>query len=120
MAEHWCVEHNTVFFKKGNMRGYAHPIKNANGVTVGWCNEPEHDAPPEAEHQPPPETDKRQASIEAQNALTNLSGLYDKLSPAEQFELVAVLCDRAGITFDSTFHSADRMPPMKSPGKPNG
>lgn len=67
-----------------------------------------------------PETDKRQASIEAQNARTNLSNLYDKLSPPEQFELVASLCNLAGITFDSAFHAAEKMPSMKAPGKQNG
>ena len=34
---HYCKEHETVFFKKGKMRGYAHPI----GDTGEWCNEPE-------------------------------------------------------------------------------
>jgi len=34
--EHWCAEHNTAFFKKGGMKGYAHPI----GTTGKWCNEP--------------------------------------------------------------------------------
>ncbi len=37
MAEHYCTEHNTVFFKKGGMKGFAHPI----GDTGKWCNEPE-------------------------------------------------------------------------------
>jgi len=32
---HWCSDHNTVFFKKGKMKGYAHPI----GDTGEWCNE---------------------------------------------------------------------------------
>ena len=39
MAEHWCQEHETAFFKKGAMKGYAHPIKNEVGETTGWCNE---------------------------------------------------------------------------------
>jgi len=34
---HWCSKHNTAFFKKGKMRGYAHPIEG----TEGWCNEEE-------------------------------------------------------------------------------
>lgn len=33
--EHWCEQHKTEFFKKGNMKGYAHPI----GDTGEWCNE---------------------------------------------------------------------------------
>ena len=41
MAEHWCKEHQTVFFKKGGMKGYAHPIVDENGESTGkWCNEP--------------------------------------------------------------------------------
>lgn len=38
---HWCSIHKTPFFKKGNMKGYAHPIKDASGITSGWCNEEE-------------------------------------------------------------------------------
>ncbi len=34
MADHYCMEHHTVFFKKGGMRGFAHPIDGG-----GWCNE---------------------------------------------------------------------------------
>ena len=34
---HWCVKHQTAFFKKGKMKGYAHPI----GDTGKWCNEEE-------------------------------------------------------------------------------
>ncbi len=37
MRRHYCSEHDTEFFKKGRMRGYAHPI----GETGEWCNEPE-------------------------------------------------------------------------------
>jgi len=37
---HYCSIHNTVFFKKGRMRGYAHPIKDEKGNDTGeWCNE---------------------------------------------------------------------------------
>ena len=41
MAEHWCKEHGVAFFKKGNMKGWAHPIVDENGESTGkWCNEP--------------------------------------------------------------------------------
>ena len=42
MAEgHYCVEHQTVWFKRGKMKGFAHPIKDENGEDTGsWCNEP--------------------------------------------------------------------------------
>ncbi len=36
-TEHFCKLHNTAFFKKGKMKGYAHPI----GDTGEWCNETE-------------------------------------------------------------------------------
>lgn len=32
---HFCEVHNTAFFMKGRMKGYAHPI----GKTGEWCNE---------------------------------------------------------------------------------
>lgn len=37
---HWCSIHKTPFFKKGGMKGYAHPIKDEIGDDTGeWCNE---------------------------------------------------------------------------------
>jgi len=39
MEGHYCTTHQTVFFKKGKMKGYAHPITDAEGQTIGWCNE---------------------------------------------------------------------------------
>jgi len=38
---HYCKLHKTPWFKKGKMRGYAHPIED----TGEWCNEPEEDTP---------------------------------------------------------------------------
>lgn len=35
-TDHYCVEHNTPFFKKGKMKGFAHPLSAG-----GWHNEPE-------------------------------------------------------------------------------
>lgn len=34
-TEHYCQEHGVNFFKRGKMKGYAHPI----GDTGEWCNE---------------------------------------------------------------------------------
>ena len=76
MSEHYCTVHKTPWFKKGNMRGYAHPIKDASGTTTEWCNEPE--ATPQAAPEKPFEpaiNQQKQSSIEAQNALTNLTNL---------------------------------------------
>jgi hypothetical protein len=112
---HWCDRHKTKFFKTANMKSYAHPIKDADGKTIGWCNEDKLEAPAQ-EPEPKPEPERkewapnpeRQASIEAQNARTNLVALLkegllkrDMLEEMEPLELslVAQLCDRAGIRF---------------------
>lgn len=37
---HWCSVHKTAFFKKGKMKSYAHPIKDATGEDTGeWCSQ---------------------------------------------------------------------------------
>lgn len=36
-SKHWCSIHGTEFFKRGKMKGYAHPI----GDSGEWCNEGE-------------------------------------------------------------------------------
>ena len=42
---HYCSKHDVTFFKKGKMRGYAHPLQDDEGNdTREWCNE---DTPPE-------------------------------------------------------------------------
>uniref|UniRef100_A0A6M3LEV4 Uncharacterized protein n=1 Tax=viral metagenome TaxID=1070528 RepID=A0A6M3LEV4_9ZZZZ len=38
-SSHWCTEHGVAFFKKGKMKGYAHPIDG----TREWCNEEDVD-----------------------------------------------------------------------------
>jgi len=49
VTEHWCKEHKTLFFMKGAMKNFAHPILDDNGEKTGkWCNEPEA-APPAKE-----------------------------------------------------------------------
>ncbi len=37
MTEHYCTEHGVTYFKKGKMKGYAHPIEGGGD----WCNMPE-------------------------------------------------------------------------------
>jgi hypothetical protein len=39
-TQHWCVKHNTEFYKRGKMKAYAHPVKDDKGTLVEWCNEP--------------------------------------------------------------------------------
>ncbi len=55
MVAHWCKEHKTVFFKKGSMKGFAHPILDDDGTPTGqWCNEPkaEESTEPQQEARP--------------------------------------------------------------------
>ena len=37
--EHYCQEHDIKFFKRGGMKGYAHPIEGTDPTK--WCNEPD-------------------------------------------------------------------------------
>lgn len=40
-GKYYCKEHGEVWFKKGKMKNYAHPIKDTNGNSTGeWCNMP--------------------------------------------------------------------------------
>ena len=62
----YCAEHQTLWFKRGNMRGYAHPI----GETKEWCNKPA-DPPTAAPQGQPAATEARQTAqgpAEAQKA----------------------------------------------------
>ena len=56
---HWCKIHKTKFFKKGKMKGYAHPIEG----TDEWCNEADEvimDAlSPDPPTESPPKTEDR-------------------------------------------------------------
>ena len=67
---HYCAIHKEIFFKKGKMKGYAHPL----GDTGEWHNEPEEGGDPMPEDAPT-ETGKYKAdpaktqSIERQSAL---------------------------------------------------
>ena len=62
MSGHYCTEHETVFFKKGRMKGYAHPVEGTEPTE--WCNESEEGGDPipeevaETPKQPPREPPK--------------------------------------------------------------
>lgn len=121
MSEHMCPIHGVEFFKTPKMRGYAHPVTDAEGNKVYkngkqvWCNEDDlttGDATPEPTPQPerqePMINREKQSSIEAQNARTNLTNLLvaGKLTEASikaldplETALVAQLCDRAGVAY---------------------
>ena len=47
-SQHWCKEHEAVFFKKGKMKSFAHPLKDAEGKDTGeWCHEHSNESTPE-------------------------------------------------------------------------
>ncbi len=71
MAENWCSEHKTAWFKKGKMKGFAHPILDDEGNPTGeWCNKPEEESKAKSgeKYQPRPSghTPEERASIENQ------------------------------------------------------
>jgi len=95
---HYCVTHDAIFFKKGNMRGFAHPILDEKGDATGkWCNEPKQEEPQEtpAEKVAPPVMSKddwaekdrvtrksieRQKSLELALRVVELSGVKTKIT----------------------------------------
>lgn len=65
---HWCYIHQTPFFKKGKMKVYAHPVKDANGEDTGeWCNENAKEKPDETIEQneltPPSKEEESKTSL---------------------------------------------------------
>ncbi len=80
---HYCEEHQTAYFKRGKMKGFAHPIEDENGNPTGqWCNEgavvevgnePNTEKGEQAERKPQRQTptapDAKSRSIERQVAL---------------------------------------------------
>ena len=71
MAEHFCKKHGVPFFKKGKMKGYAHPIidPTTGDATGEWCNEPEEQAElPKKEWTPNVKSPEERISIERQKS----------------------------------------------------
>jgi len=96
MAGHFCGAHQQPFFKKGKMKGYAHPLKDESGEDTGeWCNEPEQKTavPTEAKEVDaetkktgyPERPQSQSISIEGQGALKALNeiALSDKGTPLD-------------------------------------
>jgi len=51
-SKHYCKAHKVNFFKRGKMKGFAHPVKDKAGEDTGyWCNEPQDEEPPLEEEQ---------------------------------------------------------------------
>ena len=62
--KYFCQEHGIYFFKKGAMKGYAHPI--AGTTPTEWCNMPENQEGVEEEQTAkPPEKPPKEHMVEA-------------------------------------------------------
>jgi len=77
---HYCQLHKTVFFKKGRMKGYAHPILDENGKPTGeWCNEGEAKAQEEG---------KEESQAEPSDVQPEMLGFIDKAWLREQLNIL--------------------------------
>ncbi len=116
MTENFCGDHQVPFFKKGRMKGFAHPIVDAEGKDTGqWCNMPEGETPTEVQRtQPPTKVEKvykeakipkssamssedwerkdakTRKSIERQTALNNAVELVKLLKPSEHLTKITI------------------------------
>ena len=62
---HWCPLHKTVFFMKGKMKSYAHPIKDTDGKDTGeWCHEHKAETVKQTEEAGPPQSKPEAAETE--------------------------------------------------------
>ena len=95
---HWCAEHQVVFFKKGKMKSYAHPI----GDTGEWCHEhiePTPEAKPEPSNAPQsnstPPQEETNGVVPSLPSLKNAGELLmrckeNNISRAEAFEILSI------------------------------
>ena len=67
-SQHYCPVHEVNFFKKGRMKGYAHPIEG----TDEWCNEPDASPQPVTPARKPVKAeDKGEQPDEAKEPMIN-------------------------------------------------
>ncbi len=101
MNGHWCPIHETVFFKKGKMRGYAHPVQDTAGNDVGWCNE-------DGEPQPVPEEHKAEIAAKASEIAPQELGMWWKHKAFALSYSKDLACD-GSIEVKDIFVYADKM-----------
>jgi len=81
---HWCQEHNTIFFMRGKMTSYGHPLKDNQGKDTGeWCHEHKEEPKKATEH-PPNATGEVLHPAETQVSIIDLDWLKE-----QQKELLA-------------------------------
>lgn len=73
-SEHWCQVHKTKFFKTANMKSYAHPVKDADGKLLSWCNEDAQETEPKQAETAPQkeETPKQEFKSRSEEIETNM------------------------------------------------
>jgi len=64
-SQHWCELHQTNFFMKGKMKGYAHPIEGTDPVE--WCHEPKS-KPPVKKQEPEKQQEQGVTPLESTTA----------------------------------------------------
>ncbi len=92
MAEHWCKEHQAIYFKRGKMKGYAHPILDEEGEATGeWCNESKEAPEPEAK-QVTPKADMTKNDWAEKDRITRKS-----IERQKSLDLGVRVCELSGI-----------------------
>ena len=89
-AEHWCSEHQTLFFKKGRMKNFAHKIEG----TDNWCNEEEQKAAPAAT-----EASSTAPATSASSSIhVDMATLFDNLKAGNWADALGYLKEKYGAT----------------------
>jgi len=79
-TSHYCPIHDVNFFKKGRMKGYAHPIEGTDPVE--WCNEEK--PKPKVKPEPPPEAvQSPEATADKTSGPTPIEKLLSKVAEAK-------------------------------------
>ncbi len=97
-SEHYCPVHDTNFFKKGRMKGYAHPIEG----TDQWCNEDDMvSGEPELGGKPEPLLQPTEAVLHPENeqpSPIDLDWLKETLDKLQWATVGKWLKDKYGVT----------------------
>jgi len=98
-SQHYCSGHEVNFFKKGRMKGYAHPIEG----TDEWCNEPDETEAPQSKSSPSKTETNGVAPVEpepspAQESYIDLVWLKESLEKLQWANVGRYLKEKYGVT----------------------
>ena len=77
--EHWCDVHKVMFFKRGKMQSYAHPVEG----TKDWCHEHQQKALP-AEQEVKPASPPAEAKAETKPEHVDRAALQREIAALTQ------------------------------------